>query len=168
MRGAGSRISPYQLFTLFSLVFSIVYYLVISSSCGPVYEVGVVVEPAPSRYHVLVTGGAGYIGSHATKKLLLEGHAVTVIDNLSRGNRGAIDALQKIATPDRLQFIEADLGDLRHLRKILHRNSVDVVMHFAAVAYVGASIVACILAIGVVHAVNSKLLAGKCCRRVGY
>ena len=48
--------------------------------------------------HVLVTGGAGFIGSHATLRLLEEGHAVTTIDNLSRGNLGAIHTLQNIAT----------------------------------------------------------------------
>lgn len=142
MRSAGSQISPYQLCTLFALLFGIVYYLVTSSSnscSAPRYDVGVVVNPPPSRYHVLVTGGAGYIGSHAVKKLLLDGHAVTVIDNLSRGNKGAIDALYSIATPGRLQFVQADLGDLQHIRRVLHRSTVDVVMHFAAVAYVGAN-----------------------------
>ncbi len=44
--------------------------------------------------NVLVTGGAGYIGSHAALALLRAGHAVTIIDDLSRGNAGAIEALR--------------------------------------------------------------------------
>jgi hypothetical protein len=139
MRNAGSRLSAYQLCTLLALIFSIVYYLAKTNSfCNPtLYDVGYALTPEDSRNHVLVTGGAGYIGSHAAKKLLLEGHAVTVLDNLSRGNQGAIDALRRIALPGRFQFIKADLGDLSHIRQILRRRSFDVVMHFAAVAYVG-------------------------------
>ena len=145
MRSSGSRISQYQLCALFSFVFSIVYYLIVHINvCGPLPEAGVLgLDPVPNRYHVLVTGGAGYIGSHAVKKLLSDGHAVTVVDNLSRGNKGAIDALQHMAVPGRLQFIEADLGDLQHIRQILRRNSVNLVMHFAAVAYVGTAIAPC-------------------------
>lgn len=62
--------------------------------------------------HVLVTGGAGYIGSHATLRLLKDSYRVTIVDNLSRGNIGAVKVLQKLyPNPGRLQFIYADLGD---------------------------------------------------------
>ncbi len=51
---------------------------------------GAPLEPQPGGRHMLVTGGAGFIGSHAALALLDGGHAVTVIDNLSRGNLGAL------------------------------------------------------------------------------
>eukprot|EP00475_Leptophrys_vorax_P036571 TRINITY_DN62037_c0_g1_i1.p1 TRINITY_DN62037_c0_g1~~TRINITY_DN62037_c0_g1_i1.p1 ORF type:complete len:391 (-),score=13.39 TRINITY_DN62037_c0_g1_i1:104-1276(-) len=89
--------------------------------------------------HVLVTGGAGFIGSHATLLLLSNGYRVTIVDNLSRGNWGAVQVLQRLAPVGRLQFVNADLGDARKVDAIFQRNAVDVVMHFAAVAYVGES-----------------------------
>ncbi|KAK8930611.1 putative UDP-arabinose 4-epimerase 3 [Platanthera zijinensis] len=90
--------------------------------------------------HVLVTGGAGYIGSHATLRLLKDSCRVTVVDNLSRGNIGAIKVLQKLfPEPGRLQFIFADLGDAKAVDCIFAQNTFDAVMHFAAVAYVGES-----------------------------
>ena len=87
--------------------------------------------------NVLVTGGAGYIGSHAALRLLADGHAVTIIDDLSRGNRGAVDALRPLGD---LCFVEAELGDRAQLEKALTDRSIDVVMHFAAKAYVGESV----------------------------
>ncbi|KAL6546261.1 UDP-arabinose 4-epimerase 1 [Orobanche minor] len=94
----------------------------------------------PGVTHVLVTGGAGYIGSHAALRLLKDSHRVTIVDNLSRGNLGAISVLQKLF-PDsgRLQFIYADLGDAKAVHRIFAENAFDAVMHFAAVAYVGES-----------------------------
>ncbi|WVY95357.1 hypothetical protein V8G54_034445 [Vigna mungo] len=102
----------------------------------------------PGVTHVLVTGGAGYIGSHATLRLLRDFYRVTIVDNLSRGNLGAVRVLQELfPEPGRLQFIYADLGDkesvslLRNdlVNKIFSENKFDAVMHFAAVAYVGES-----------------------------
>ncbi|KAL7211008.1 hypothetical protein ACSBR2_013991 [Camellia fascicularis] len=90
--------------------------------------------------HVLVTGGAGYIGSHATLRLLKDSYRVTIVDNLSRGNLGAVKVLQELfPEPGRLQFIYADLGDAKVVNKIFSENAFDAVMHFAAVAYVGES-----------------------------
>eukprot|EP00798_Chlamydomonas_sp_ICE-L_P007225 gene7225-332_t len=82
----------------------------------------------PDHQHVLVTGGAGFIGSHATLELLERGHTVTVIDNLSRGNIGAL-------------FQPVDLGDKAEVVRLMKKASppIDTVMHFAAVAYVGES-----------------------------
>jgi hypothetical protein len=57
-------------------------------------------------------GGAGYIGSHAALFLLENGYHVTALDNLSRGNVGAIHVLQQIAIPGRFNFIKTDLSDL--------------------------------------------------------
>ncbi|CAN8313721.1 unnamed protein product [Cochlearia groenlandica] len=94
----------------------------------------------PGVTHVLVTGGAGYIGSHAAVRLLKESYRVTIVDNLSRGNLGAVKILQELfPEPGRLQFIYADLGDAKAVNKIFTENAFDAVMHFAAVAYVGES-----------------------------
>lgn len=94
----------------------------------------------PGVYHVLVTGGAGYIGSHAVLRLLKDSYRVTIVDNLSRGNLGAVKVLQELfPEPGRLQFIYADLGDAKSVDKIFSENAFDAVMHFAAVAYVGES-----------------------------
>nr|XP_018621974.1 UDP-arabinose 4-epimerase 1-like isoform X1 [Nicotiana tomentosiformis]XP_018621975.1 UDP-arabinose 4-epimerase 1-like isoform X1 [Nicotiana tomentosiformis]XP_018621976.1 UDP-arabinose 4-epimerase 1-like isoform X1 [Nicotiana tomentosiformis]XP_018621977.1 UDP-arabinose 4-epimerase 1-like isoform X1 [Nicotiana tomentosiformis]XP_033508657.1 UDP-arabinose 4-epimerase 1-like isoform X1 [Nicotiana tomentosiformis] len=94
----------------------------------------------PGVTHVLVTGGAGYIGSHAALRLLKESYRVTIVDNLSRGNLGAIRILQELfPEPGRLQFIYADLGDAKSVHKVFSQNAFDAVMHFAAVAYVGES-----------------------------
>lgn len=94
----------------------------------------------PGITHVLVTGGAGYIGSHAALRLLKDSYRVTIVDNLSRGNIGAIKALQEqFAEPGRLQFIFTDLGNTKAVRKLFSENAFDAVMHFAAVAYVGES-----------------------------
>lgn len=96
----------------------------------------------PGVTHVLVTGGAGYIGSHAALRLLKDSHRVTIVDNLSRGNIGAVKVLQELfPEPGRLQFIYADLGDPKAVKKIFSENAFDAVMHFAAVAYVGESTV---------------------------
>ncbi|CAO2042963.1 unnamed protein product, partial [Urochloa humidicola] len=94
----------------------------------------------PGVTHVLVTGGAGYIGSHAALRLLKDSFRVTIVDNLSRGNIGAIKVLQNLfPEPGRLQFIQADLGDPEAVNRIFSENAFDAVMHFAAVAYVGES-----------------------------
>jgi UDP-glucose 4-epimerase len=87
--------------------------------------------------NILVTGGAGYIGSHAVMRLLEDGHAVTVVDDLSRGNRGAIAALQAIKPA--CHFVHADVGDRKVIEPLLRERRIELVMHFAALAYVGES-----------------------------
>ncbi|KAL9428465.1 hypothetical protein AB3S75_030456 [Citrus x aurantiifolia] len=103
-----------------------------STKAFPRHETGVT--------RVLVTGGAGYIGSHAALRLLKDSYHVTIVDNLSRGNMGAVKVLQELfPQPGQLQFIYADLGDAKAVNKIFAENAFDAVMHFAAVAYVGES-----------------------------
>jgi UDP-glucose-4-epimerase GalE len=77
---------------------------------------------------VLVTGGAGYIGSHTCKLLASEGFEVAVVDNLSRGHREFVKWGP---------LIEADIGDTARLREALVRFRPAAVIHFAAFAYVG-------------------------------
>src|ERR1035438_4583709 len=79
---------------------------------------------------VLVTGGAGYIGSHTAKELARAGHEAVVLDSLQRGHRWAVRWGP---------LVEADLADRERLRQIFHEFGVDAVLHFAAFAYVGES-----------------------------
>lgn len=85
-----------------------------------------------SAMHVLVVGGAGYIGSHCIRQLSEAGHRPVVLDNLVLGHREAVDA----AVP----FYQADLGDETAVGTILKDERIDVVMHFAAYANVGESV----------------------------
>jgi UDP-glucose 4-epimerase len=84
------------------------------------------------KMRVLVTGGAGYIGSHAVQLLLQQGHDVVVLDNLSTGNRDAIAPQAK--------FILGDVCDGDHTEKVLSENQIEAVMHFAAKLVVPESI----------------------------
>ncbi|MGD8450718.1 MAG: UDP-glucose 4-epimerase GalE [Phycisphaerae bacterium] len=81
---------------------------------------------------VFVTGGAGYVGSHCVRRLILAGHDVTVFDNLSFGHRAAI--------APQATLIEGDLADRDHLQSVLTPGSFDAVMHFAAFINVGESV----------------------------
>lgn len=92
----------------------------------------------PTR--VLVAGGAGYIGSHAVLRLLEAGHEVTVVDNLVRGNRAAIAAIERGVPGARLVFVEQRVGDRRAIATLLSDRRIDAVLHFAALAYVGESV----------------------------
>ena len=78
---------------------------------------------------VLVTGGSGYVGSHAVRELDAAGHEVVIYDNLSTGDRRLSEGYE---------LIEADIADEVSLTKAL--DGIDAVMHFAASAYVGESI----------------------------
>lgn len=81
--------------------------------------------------HILVTGGAGYIGSVCTETLLESGHTVTVLDDLSEGHRSAVDP--------RARFVQMCLSDRETTRRTLLELAPDAVIHFAANALVGES-----------------------------
>jgi UDP-glucose 4-epimerase len=83
--------------------------------------------------NVLVAGGAGYIGSHTVKCLAAAGHQPVIYDNLSRGNKAAVDILK---VPVEI----GELDDRAHLTAALKRHRIDTLMHFAAYAYVGESV----------------------------
>ncbi len=87
----------------------------------------------------LVTGGAGYIGSHAAKRLLKDGHHVVIVDDLSRGRSGAVERLRRVGR-ERLTFVRADVGERRRMEGLLREHRIEAVMHFAALAYVGESV----------------------------
>lgn len=80
---------------------------------------------------ILVTGGAGYIGSHAVRLFLARGHDVWVYDNLSMGHRQAVPA-------ERL--IVGDLSEAQRLDQAILAKRIEAVVHFAALAYVGESV----------------------------
>jgi UDP-glucose 4-epimerase len=82
--------------------------------------------------HVLVTGGAGYIGSVIAARLLARGHSVSVYDDLSRGHRAAV--------PDGASFLEGDTRDESRLTEALVQGRCDAVVHMAALAEVGESV----------------------------
>lgn len=95
------------------------------------------------RSTVLVTGGAGYIGSHAALRLLEDGYSVVIFDDLSRGNIGAVEALWgalPASERHRLRFEKVDLLDRAAVRAAVSRCRFQKVMHFAALAYVGESV----------------------------
>lgn len=79
--------------------------------------------------NLLVTGGAGYIGSHAVLALMEKGYKVVVLDNLSRGYVEAINELKKIGD---LEFVTGDLRDEALLDTLFTNYSIDTVLHFAA------------------------------------
>ncbi|MCU0239087.1 MAG: UDP-glucose 4-epimerase GalE [Pyrinomonadaceae bacterium] len=81
---------------------------------------------------ILVTGGAGYIGSVAVEDLRKRGEKVVVIDNLVYGHRQAVD--------DSIPFYEGNIGDKLLIKKILDEHDIEAVMHFSAFAYVGESV----------------------------
>jgi UDP-glucose 4-epimerase len=83
------------------------------------------------RSRILVTGGAGYIGSHACRALAARGYEPVTYDNLSRGNRWAV----KWGPLE-----EGEIADGAHQRAVLDRHQPVAVMHFAAFAYVGESV----------------------------
>ncbi len=80
--------------------------------------------------NILVTGGAGYIGSHVCKLLAAQGHSVSVFDNIERGSASAVKWGP---------LIEGDLRDKSSIINAFKNNDFDAVMHFAAYAYVGES-----------------------------
>ncbi len=83
---------------------------------------------------ILVTGGAGYIGSHAVLALRDAGINVVVVDNLVYGHREIIEPL------DGVKLIVGDIGDRVLMKRVFAENDIDAVMHFSAYAYVGESV----------------------------
>lgn len=91
-----------------------------------------------SKPTALVTGGAGFIGSHCCVDLLANGFDVVVLDSLVNSSRSALDAVQRLAGSE-LTFYEIDVADAAALRKVFSAHPIDVVIHFAAYKAVGDS-----------------------------
>lgn len=91
--------------------------------------------------HILVTGGAGYIGSHTCLELLEKGYSVTVVDNLSNSSRESLRRVEEL-TGKTIGFNEVDLLDRAGLAKVFRDSveSIDAVIHFAGMKAVGESV----------------------------
>ena len=89
--------------------------------------------------NVLVTGGAGYIGSHTCVELLESGYDVVVIDNLCNSSAKSLDRVEEL-TGKTLKFYEGDVRDEALLTKIFTENQIDCVIHFAGLKAVGESV----------------------------
>lgn len=88
---------------------------------------------------ILVTGGAGYIGSHTVVELLNDGKEVVIVDNFSNSCKGSLDRIRKITNKD-FKFYEIDCCDKVKLREVFKENQIDAVIHFAGLKAVGESV----------------------------
>lgn len=89
--------------------------------------------------HILLTGGAGYIGSHTIIELDKAGHTVFVVDNLSNSNPEALRRVAKIIGKE-VPFVEADVRDRKAMDALFDANRFDAVIHFAGLKSVGESV----------------------------
>ena len=89
--------------------------------------------------NVLVTGGAGYIGSHTCVELMQSGHEVVVIDNLCNSNPKSLERVETL-TGRHVKFYQGDVRDEALLRRIFAENEIDSVIHFAGLKAVGESV----------------------------
>lgn len=88
---------------------------------------------------ILVTGGAGYIGSHTLVELLANNYSVIVVDNLVNSSRESLRRVEEISG-QKIPFVEADIRDRAALNEIFNSNSIDAVIHFAGLKAVGESV----------------------------
>ena len=98
---------------------------------------------APESTCVLVTGGAGFIGSHTCVELIERGYSVVVVDDLSNSSAKAIDRVRAITGTegtDRLTFYEASILDEAALELVFARHDIDAIIHFAGLKAVGESV----------------------------
>ncbi len=82
--------------------------------------------------NILITGGAGYIGSHVSYLLIEKGYKVTIIDNLSTGNRKIV--------PKKAELIKCDIANVKKIKKLLNKKKFEIVMHFAGLIRVDESV----------------------------
>ncbi|MBJ7434572.1 MAG: SDR family NAD(P)-dependent oxidoreductase, partial [Acinetobacter sp.] len=88
--------------------------------------------------NILVTGGAGYIGSHTCVEFLDAGHDVIVLDNLSNSSEESLKRVQEL-TGKTLKFIQGDIRNQKDLDQVFSSNQIDAVIHFAGLKAVGES-----------------------------
>ena len=88
---------------------------------------------------ILITGGAGYIGSHTAVELLNNGEEIVIVDNFINSSRDVLDKIKTITNKD-FKFYEVDLLDEVNLEKVFKENEIESVIHFAALKAVGESV----------------------------
>ena len=88
---------------------------------------------------ILVTGGAGYIGSHTLIALIEAGFEPIVVDNLCNSKKESLKRVEKI-TGKKIKFYENDVRDAKAMDKIFSKNNIDSVIHFAGLKAVGESV----------------------------
>jgi UDP-glucose 4-epimerase len=88
---------------------------------------------------ILVTGGAGYIGSHTVVELMKAGHQVVIVDNLSNSSSKVLDRIEALAGK-KFSFVQADVRDSAALDQIFQQQAIDGVIHFAGLKAVGESV----------------------------
>ena len=88
--------------------------------------------------NILVTGGAGYIGSHTLIELSAAGHTAVVVDNLSNSNPISLERVAKIIGVDQIPFYQVDIRDKAGLEKVFAEHKFDACIHFAGLKAVGA------------------------------
>ncbi len=89
--------------------------------------------------NILVTGGAGYIGSHTCVELLNSGYDVIILDNLSNSKRESVNRIEELGGKS-VKFCECDIRDRAGLDRIFAENEIDAVIHFAGLKAVGESV----------------------------
>ena len=89
---------------------------------------------------VLVTGGAGFIGSHTTIELINSGKEIIIVDNLYNSNINAIENIKKITNTNSITFFEHDCCCKKKLTKIFEENEIESVIHFAGLKAVDESV----------------------------
>ena len=89
---------------------------------------------------ILVTGGAGFIGSHTCVELLNAGYDVVIADNLYNASEKAVDRVKQITGKD-LKFYKADIRDKEAMNEIFEKEEIESVIHFAGLKAVGESVV---------------------------
>jgi UDP-glucose 4-epimerase len=107
--------------------------VLVMGESGPVLaelEIAPQALPMSGKGKILVTGGAGYIGSHTVKELLDKGHEVLVLDNLSSGHKDSV----------KVTLLEVDLTDAPAVEKVFAQNNIDAVVHFAGCIRVDESV----------------------------
>ena len=90
--------------------------------------------------NILVTGGAGYIGSHTLIELYAAGHTAVVVDNLSNSNPISLERVAKIIGIDSIPFYQVDIRDKSGLEKVFAEHKFDACIHFAGLKAVGESV----------------------------